>query len=308
MNRNPYNSYRGRGGLGRKILVVIVILLVIALALALAGLFVLPNYVIYTADGPQLVLPWFSGQSQPTREPAPSAVTGAPAEDDFVVDTPSPSPSPSPSPTAPADLSDFPRRDVPRGLVVAAGEGPGEGQGFIFDMRVPATHPDRDGSAQFNRSLLYAAAYVNPAWDSILAGDDTARSAGFADYMTAWCLDAAARGYDEIILSDGVTAENDPKGAAQAALYRRLKEELTDAGWQGRLGLVLDQSLAGSDYDADLIPAVAQSFDRLYFRHTLQGGMKSALTANGFAGTSADIVTIYADVPSGVSWSWAVLP
>lgn len=50
MNRNPYSSYRGRSGLGRKILVAIVILLVIALVLALVGLFVLPNYVVYTAD------------------------------------------------------------------------------------------------------------------------------------------------------------------------------------------------------------------------------------------------------------------
>ncbi len=309
MNRSPYSSYRGRGGLGRKILVAIVILLLIALVLALVGLFVLPNYVVYTADGPQLVLPWFSGQPKPTQAPAPSAVidapSAAPGEDDFVVDTPSPSPSPSPS--APADLSDFPRRDVPRGLVNSTGN-PGEKDGSVFDMPTPPAGSDLSASAERNRALPYAAAYINPDWDSIAEEDDTARTTGFGDFLTAWCLDAAARGYDEIILSDGVTAQNDPKGKAQAALYRQLKKELTDAGWQGRLGLVLDQSLASSDYDPDLIPAVAQSFDRLYFRHTLQGGMKSALTASGFAGTTADIVTLYADVPTGVSWSWAVLP
>ncbi len=310
MNRSPYSSYRGRGGLGRKILVAIVILLLIALALALVGLFVLPNYVVYTADGPQLVLPWFSSRPKPTQAPVPSAVidapSAAPTEGDFVVDTPSPSPSPSPS--APADLSDFPRRDVPRGLVSTAGKVPGEKDGSVFNLPTPPTDSDLSASVERNRALPYAAAYINPDWDSIVDEDDTARTTGFGDYITAWCLDAAARGYDEIILSDGVTADSDPKHETQAALYRQLKKELADAGWQGRLGLVLDQSLAGSDYDEDLIPAVAQSFDRLYFRHTLQGGMKSALTASGFAGTTADIVTLYADIPTGVSWSWAVLP
>lgn len=60
--KNPYSTYRGRANWLRRILIAIVVLLVIALAAAIVGLFVLPNYVVYTPDGPQLVLPFFGGR------------------------------------------------------------------------------------------------------------------------------------------------------------------------------------------------------------------------------------------------------
>lgn len=305
MNRSPYNSYHGRKSLGRRVLTAVAVILAVILALALVALFVLPNYMTYTADGLQLNLPLpgrGGGSDAPNAQPQPSAAVEE--EPEFIVETPSPAPSAQAS--AAADLSRFERREVPRGLVVAAGEGPGEGEGFLFDQRVPGS--DSGGSVELNRSLLYAAAYVNPDWDSILEEDETARTTAFADTITAWCLSAAASGYDEVILSDAVTAENDPTGQAQAALYRRVRAELDEAGWQGRLGLVLDQTLAGPGYDADLLPAIAQSFDRLYFRRSLQSNVKSALDANGFSGAAADIVTVYATAPGGVTWSWAVLP
>ena len=54
MNRAPYSPYHGRKSPLRRVLTVVVVLLVIALVLALAALFILPNYIVYTPDGPRL--------------------------------------------------------------------------------------------------------------------------------------------------------------------------------------------------------------------------------------------------------------
>lgn len=302
MSRKPYSTYHGRKSLGQRILMAIAVILAVALLLALVALFVLPNYMTYNGDTLQFNLPLPGrGQSGQTASPQPTAGEG---ESDIIIDDhPSAPPSPTPTAADEVDLSRFERRDVPLGLVVAAGEGPREGDGSIFDQHVPGT----GDSEELNRSLLYCAVYVNPDWDSILEEEKTARSTGFEDYITNWCLSAAANGYDEIILSDGVTAANDPTGKAQAGLYRRIKAELDEAGWQGRLSLVLDQSLAGSQYDDDLMPAIAQSFERLYFRRAMQANVKSALTTNGFEDKPTNYVTVYATIPS-VNWAWAILP
>ncbi|MFG6373741.1 MAG: hypothetical protein K1W04_06295, partial [Oscillospiraceae bacterium] len=69
--KNPYSTYRGRANWLRRILIAIVVLLVIALAAAIVGLFVLPNYVVYTPDGPQLVLPFFGGKGSEAPAPTP---------------------------------------------------------------------------------------------------------------------------------------------------------------------------------------------------------------------------------------------
>lgn len=304
MSRNLYGTYRGRKSLLQRILTAVAVILAVALLLALVALFVLPNYMTYTGDGLQFNVPLPKRKpADQTAQPLPSAADDEPG---FVIDDqPSAAPSQTPTPGQKADLSQFERRDVPLGLVVAAGGGPREQDGYIFDMHVPGRDPT--GSVELNLSLLYSAIYVNPQWDSILDENKTARTTGFADYITDWCLDGAAGGYDEIILSDTVTADNDPTGEAQAALYRRIKSELDEAGWKGRLGLVLDQSWAGSQYDADLMPAIAQSFDRLYFRRAMQGNVKTALTTNGFDNKPANYVTIYDAIPN-VNWSWAVLP
>lgn len=305
MSRNLYGTYRGRKSLLQRILTAVAVILAVALLLALVALFVLPNYMTYTGDGLQFNVPLPKRKpADQTAQPLPSAADDEPG---FVIDDqPSAAPSQTPTPGQKADLSQFERRDVPLGLARAAGEGPREQDGYIFDEFTP-NRDSTSGLAEFNRSFLYAAAYVNPNWELILKEDETARTTGFVDYLTQWCLDAAASGYDEIILSDTVTADNDPTGEAQAALYRRIKSELDEAGWKGRLGLVLDQSWAGSQYDADLMPAIAQSFDRLYFRRAMQGNVKTALTTNGFDNKPANYVTIYDAIPN-VNWSWAVLP
>lgn len=304
MNRKPYSTYHGRKTLLQRILTAVAVILAVALLLALVALFVLPNYIdmTYTGDTLQLNLPL---PKRPVQTPSPQPSQG---EDDpgFVIDDqPSAAPSRTPTPGQKTDLSQFERRDVPLGLAVAEGAGPRERDGYIFRERDPK-RDSASGLAERNRDLLYAAAYIDPDWDGILEEDETARTTGFADYITNWCLSAAASGYDEIILSDAVTADDDPKGEAQAALYRRVKKELDQAGWQGRLGLVLDQSWAGAGYDADLMPAVAQSFDRLYFRRAMQSNVKTALTTNGFDNKPANYVTIYDAIPN-VNWSWAVL-
>ncbi len=307
MNRKPYSTYHGRKTLLQRILTAVAVILAVALLLALVALLVLPNYMTYTGDGLQFNVPLPKRPAQ-TAQPQPSAA--ASGDPEFVIDD-QPSAAPSAGATAETDLSRFERRDVPLGLVVAAGAGPREQDGYVFHTRVTTVgvgDGDMEGNAEFHRSLLYSAAYIDPYpdWDSILDEDENARTTGFADYITQWCMDCAARGYDEIILSDTVTADNDPKGEAQAALYRRIKSELDQAGWQGRLGLVLDQSWAGSGYDADLMPAIAQSFDRLYFRRAMQSNVKTALTANGFDNKPANYVTIYDAIPN-VNWAWAVL-
>lgn len=308
MNRKPYSTYHGRKTLLQRILTAVAVILAVALLLALVALFVLPNYIdmTYTGDTLQFNLPLPGlGQGQGGQKATPQPSAAASGDPEFVIDD-HPSAAPSAGTGVEVDLSRFERRDVPLGLVVAAGEGPREQDGYIFDAPLPG-HEPAGASAEFSRSFLYAATYVNPAWDGILEEDETARTTGFADYLTNWCLTAAANGYDEIILSDTVTADNDPKGEAQAALYRRVKSELDEAGWQGRLSLVLDQSWAGSQYDADLMPAVAQSFDRLYFRQAMQSNVKTALITNGFENKPANYVTVYDAIPN-VNWSWAVLP
>lgn len=303
MSRKPYSTYHGRRSLGQRILMAIAVILAVALLLALVALFVLPNYMTYDGDTLQFNLPLPGrGQGQATLTPQPTA--GEEEPDIVIDDQPSAQPSPTPATVDEVDLSQFERRDVPLGLVAAAGAGPREGDGSIFDMTGDVDkwnedlNTDRAAARELNLSLPYAAAWMAPDWTEALEGED------FAQSLTQRCLALADSGYDEIVFSEAV-----PKGdgAELAKLYRAVKDELDKAGWQGRLGLVLDQSLVGSQYDEDLMPAIAQSFDRLYFRRAMQANVKSALTTNGFEDKPANYVTVYATIPS-VNWSWAILP
>ncbi len=305
MNRNPYRSYRGRKTLGRRVLTAIVILLAVALLLGLVALVVLPNYAVYTADGLRFDLPLLGkGRGEPTPEPLPDEAQ----EPEVVIDVPSPTPSPSPTPapSAPAavDLSGLVRREPTLGLVEVAGAGPGQRQGGIFDMTGGLTTPgqlpqgDHQAAREVCAQLPYAVAWLAPDWAALLA-----REGGEED-LTGWCLALADSGYDEILFSEAVPADD---GAALAQTYRAVKAALDQAGWQGRLGLVLDQSLAGSTYAPDLLPAIAQSFGRLYFRRSLRDDVHTALAEAGFDDKAMNIVTVY-DRPQSVRWAWAALP
>lgn len=310
MKRSPYSAYHGRKTLAHKLLTAIVILLVIILALALVALFVLPSYVVYTADGPKLELPLFSGLAPASSRPtAPVTAEPSPTDDpaipsDVVVEPPSTPPSPTPAVPSDLDLSQLERRDMPLGLVTTAGAGPRQGDGSIFDMTgdMPEDNSDLSGdraaARELNLSLPYAAAWLAPDWDAAMALED------FSDRLVQRCLALADSGYDEIIFSACVPADD---GAGLARLYRDVKDALDQAGWQGRLGLVMDQSLFDARYDADLIPAVAQSFERLYFHTTLKNANKNALTDNGFVATGYTLVTVVQN-PANLNYAWAVLP
>ncbi len=306
MSRNPYSSYHGRRSLGQRILIAIVIVLVIVLILALAALFILPNtgLVTYTETGVELTWPqgWpnpFHAAAKPSAAPAEETPTPSSGEDEpgFIIDAPA-SPSPS-APAADTDLSGYVRRTPTRGLETVSLEEllAGPGKGVILDMT--GVDPAAEGLSQALADAPYAAAYLNT--DQVWFGPEGNASMDF----DAWAAQVAALGFDELILAD-VVPEDD--GAALAKLYRDTKAALDAGGWKGRLSLVLDQSLAGSSYNEDLMPAIAQSFERLYFRRSLQNATKTALEDGGFdCGVYENIVTVYNTVPN-VNFHWAVLP
>lgn len=288
MNRSPYSSYRGRTPLGRRILIAIVVLLVLALCALVAWRFWLSNYVVYDENGPHLVL----GGPLATPAPSPDA-----QEPEIVIDVPSAQPDPTPAPEE-VDLSAFPRRELPLGLVSpgAWGEEPPAGRGAVYDMTDPGGL--YAVTADANAQLLYSAAYLAPDWST--AGEET-----FAEDLSVQCVALAARGFDEIILSAADPAKAKADGLAET--YAAIHSALAKGGWQGRLGLVLDQGWFRSD-SGELISGVATQFDRLYFQNALSASGKKALEDGGFASTGYSLVTLYAAPPKNVNWSWAVLP
>lgn len=276
MSQVPYNSYHGRKRHGRSILIGVVTALVVVLAAVLVGYYC-----------------GFFNVPGPTAQPTPSAqdVPGAqPSQEPVVVvESSAPSPSPSPTPTA-VDLSGYvPPEKAALGLVLTE-------YGALADKA-----PERDTLVDMTAADLSAA--VLPETEHYLAAwwqvDPAKSEAALED-----CAALAALGFDEIVLASAVPTDD---GADLAKLYRDLKSGLAAAGWKGRLGLDLDQDLFADKYAEDLIPAIAQSFDRLYFRHTLSGGNKNALTDNGFAADGLTIVTVTKG-PANLNYAWAVLP
>ena len=292
---NPYNAYRGRKSWLRRVLIAIVILLVIALAAAIVGLFVLPNYVVYTSDGPQLVLPFFG--SSPTDSPTPTPTTTA-EPSDVVIESASPSPSAAVTPPrAPASLPA--RRTAPLGLVGyefprlldgSAAESLASGRGGIFPVTADdLADPDLTAAA-VQEGLPYAAALV--VFDP-------------ADPQTAiaLCQTAAARGFDEVIL----TQTADAAEADTVSFFTALREGLEDYGFNGMISLVAEREPFQNDTAVGR--AAAAQFDRLYVPGGNWGGLNlyQYLKDNGFRGTTADIVTRVSS-PISANYSWAILP
>ncbi len=276
MSQVPYNSYHGRKRHGHSILIGVVTALVVVLAAVLVGYYC----GFFNVPGPD-PRPAPSVQDVPGAQPTQEPVV--------VVESASPSPSPSPTPAA-ADLSGYvPPEKAALGLVLTE-----------YDA-LSEKAPERDTLVDMTAADLKTAAlpeteHYLAAWRQV----DPAQSEAALEGCTA----LAALGFDEIVLSSTVPTDD---GADLAKLYRDLKSGLAAAGWKGRLGLDLDQDLFADKYDADLIPAIAQSFDRLYFRHTLSGGNKNALTGNGFAADGLTIVTVTKG-PANLNYAWAVLP
>lgn len=233
--RNRYNSYRGRGGPGRALKVVIVVLLVV-LVLAVAALILLQPYMVYSADGVRIELPFF-GREDP--EPVGSS-TPAPA-----IVTPSPTPSPSPTPTPEPDglhAVELDRAALTGGdaaeQVAAAG-----GNAALFDMKgddgslgyvsslslaknikASAAEPGlNDAIRALNETGLYTIARVScfrddklPYYRNSLAlrsesgnwkDQDRVRwsnpiKEGTREYVTSVCVELAELGFDEILLDN----------------------------------------------------------------------------------------------------------
>lgn len=300
MKTGPYSTYRGRKSWLRRILIAIVVLLVIALAAAIVGLFVLPNYVEYTSDGPRLVLPFFGKQGETTSPPTPDTVidpTGV------VIDTPPPSPSPSLAvtpPPAPDPDSLPPRRDAPLGLTGyawprlldgSAKESLPKGRGAIFSLE-DADFEDPALTVQTPQDLPYAAALV--PYDP---------QDGETAIIT--CQTLASKGFDEVILTpaEGVSASD----ADTAAFYGDLRQALEDYHFNGRISIVAEK--APFQNDTALGRAMAEQFDRVYVPGGNWNGFNlyKYLKDNGFQGTTADIVTTVSK-PISANYSWAILP
>lgn len=304
--KNPYSTYRGRTNWLRRILIAIVILLVIALIAAVAGLFVLPNYVEYTPDGPRLVIPFFGGGEKPSPTPtqAVDPNLGASQEpDDVIFDDPTPTPSPTAN-SLPVPDSLPPRRDAPLGLVGyawprlldgSAKESLAANRGAVFSIE--EADFTQDGlSVQTAQDLPYAAALVlyDPA-DS--------------EEVITTCTNLAALGFDELVLrlDEGVTTTE----AAQTKFYTDLRAAMDGVGFHGRLSAVCakDTFLKGVDENGQSGQAVADSFDRVYVPGGNWNGFNlyKALKDMGFTGTTADIVTTVTK-PISANYSWAILP
>lgn len=324
--KNPYSTYRGRKSWLRRILIAIVILLVIALAAAIVGLFVLPNYVVYTPNGPQLVLPFFGGgKTTPAPSPTPD-VTDDPA---VIIDQPDPTPEPTPAPTPIPEM--LPRRDAPLGLVSyefprlldgAAKESLSANRGAVFDMtdNIPAHPPEEDSDTDTvraaNQDLPYSAALLycfGAAGTPEMYGEDRIDR----------CKTLAGLGFDEIIVANadysawleangedykGVTADE----AQVTAFYADLRAALDDLGYEGYLSVVCPDKEAftqGLSKGGQSGAAVAQYFDRVYVPGGNWNGFNlyKYLKDNGFRGTTADIVTVVSK-PLSANYSWAILP
>lgn len=305
MKFNPYSTYRGRKSWLRRILIAIVIVLVIALIAAVIGGFVLQNYVEYTPNGPQLVIPFFGGNKP---NPAPSQAvrpsSGAtPDPDDVIFDDPSPSPSPA---TAALPIPDSlpPRRDVPLGLVGyewprlldgSAKESLAANRGAIFSTE-GADFTEAGLGVQTAQDLPYAVALVLY---------DPSRG----EEVIATCQNLVGLGFDELVLQldSGVTTTE----AAQAQFYIDLRAAMDILGFNGRLSVVCTKATftKGVDENGQSGQAVADNFERVYVPGGNWNGFNlyKALKDMGFTGTTADIVTTVTK-PISANYSWAILP
>lgn len=295
--KSPYSTYRGRTNWLRRILIAIVVVLVIALAAAIVGLFVLPNYVVYTPDGPQLVLPFFGGKGTETPAPTPDDSL---APTDIVVETPTPAPSPTVTPPPAPDPDSLPpRRDTPLGLTGfawprlldgSAKESLAKGRGAIFTTQ-GADLEDPELTIQLPQDLPYAAALVS--YDPEAAED-----------VIITCQRLVGKGFDEVILTP---AEDVTLSDGDASFLADLRSALEEYHFNGRISAVAEK--APFQNDTALGRAMAEHLDRVYVPGGNWGGLNlyKYLKDNGFRGTTADIVTTV-NKPISANYSWAILP
>lgn len=293
MARSPYSSYHGRKRVGRSILIGIVTALVILLAAVLAGYYL----GLFNIPGVPPVQPTAGAQATPDAQPTAPATPSQ--EPSIIIETPTPSPSPSP---AVSDLSGRAVRDISLGLVLTTPDALPETSrhGALVDVTgVDLAALGGDFSDKL-AALPCAAAWVAPDWAALKTD-----ASKFNAELQERCAALAALGFDELVLSAADLSQAEK--AALAESYAAVHDALAKAGWQGRLGLDLDQNaLSGEDAEG-LVAVIAADFDRLYFRKTLTSPNKKALTDGGFEANGKTLVTVVKN-PADLGYAWAILP
>ncbi len=312
MNHRPYSAYRGRRSWGRRILIALAVILAVALVLAVAAAVILPNYIVYTDEGPRVVLPLFGG-SRPSALPTQASSEEPSREPAVVVETPTPTPAPTPAPT-PTPTPMEPRREPTQGLVTLSLDQLADGgaasalradQGAIFDM-TSADLAETEGILDANRALPYSVAYLAPDW-SLGSGPDGAQ---FKSGLEEKCKTLAGLGFDEILFS----APTEDAWEAAGEVYALVRAALDDIGYQGRLSGVCRRGVFTDDALMEtLLPAVAGNLDRVYAsRQDSWSGLHLYRLLEGdderFRGTTSDIVTEVRRPQQNANYPWAVLP
>ncbi|NLF34361.1 MAG: hypothetical protein GX585_00170 [Clostridiales bacterium] len=233
MRSKGYSSYRGASRL-RKALKFVIVLLLAVLILGLCALLIFPQYVVYSADGPRLELP-FLGRGKETPPPAESAPPASPTLPVVVV---------TPEVTAPEALHVviLPRSALSDGTAAEQMAAAG-GNAVLFDMKaddgslgyvsgLPLAISARasSGDPDVNAAItalngtgdLYTVARVSCFKDDLLSNADRAlnilTNSGYRwtdpeglkwssptapavrDYVTGVCVELAQLGFDEILL------------------------------------------------------------------------------------------------------------
>ena len=227
MRRDPYGSYRGRRRFATGVKVLIAVL-ALALLAALAALFFLEPYIVYSADGVRLELP-FLHREEPPEEPGQVVVTTVP-----------PTASPTPETAAESfravllDLSALTDGTAAEQMAAAGANA------VIFDMKaddgtlayasqlplaqemgVSADEAANEAVSSFNSGELYTVARVAcfrdntaPRWRNGLAlrtaqgnwrdATDTRwlsiRNSEARAYVVGVCRELAELGFDELLL------------------------------------------------------------------------------------------------------------
>ena len=231
---NGYSSYRGRST-ARTVLKVVAVLLAIVLAGAVYVFFRLEQYMVYSADGVRLVLPWVDPEPDPAESQA--ALPPVVPTEELVVVTPEPK---GPEVLRAAALPDAALYDgTAQAQVDAAGA-----NAALFDMKkddgslgyvsaldlaktakASADDPALNAAIQLlNAGELYTVARVSCFKDDKLSDADRAlnitTNSGYRwtdpeglkwssptshtvrDYVTGVCLELAGLGFDEILLDN----------------------------------------------------------------------------------------------------------
>lgn len=242
MRARGYGAYRGRSPL-KSFLKILIIVVVILLVLGIAATVYLQQYLVVSADGVRLELPFF--QSEP-EQPEPSANQ---PEEPVVIVTPTPTPTPTPEPPAVSPVA-LPTQALTDGTALSQIEAAG-GDSALFDMKTDSGALNyvsaialaqnaglSAGDESLNAAIaalnetqgLYTIARVSCFKDHDITNYDRSLSiftnsgyrwtdpesirwisptnADVREYVTAVCVELAQLGFDEILLDNaGYPAE-----------------------------------------------------------------------------------------------------